>query len=330
MDSFNSRGWMLPAEWAPQAAVWFSWPVSDHIWPGKKAAIEAKFVEIVLQASRFQKVCINATASAHEHIAAQLTAAGVDSHAFQLWDHPTNDVWCRDHGPLFMRSVANGDVQVADWEFNAWGGKYPPWDLDNKIPTRIASSLGMHCTSRQWILEGGAIESNGEGVIMTTSSVMMNPNRNWPAEREKVEEILLEGLGAQEIFWLEHGLPNDDTDGHIDNVARFFGINDVLTVADDTLPGLKENIAVLKKRFETVVTLPLPKTDGPPRSYANFLILNGAVLVPVFSQAADREALAIIGDCFPGREIVGIDCNLLLEEGGAVHCLSMQQPGLAN
>ncbi len=318
--------WTLPAEWVRQETVWFSWPVSGHIWPGKQAAIEQKFVEIVAAASRFQLVSINAAAEAHERVAKMLTAAGVPESAYRLFPHATNDVWCRDHGPIFMRSRKTGAGRIADWLFNAWGGKFEPWDLDNKIPGLIAQSLGMAKESFPLILEGGAIESNGEGVLLTTPDVILNPNRGWNCDRKSAERILCDGLGMQEVVWVEHSLPNDDTDGHIDNVTRFVGPSAVVTVVDPELPGLQANFEALKLRFDSVIALPRPATDGPPKSHANFLILNGGVLLPVFGGKTDAEAVSILRDCFPGREIVPIDCNLLLEEGGAVHCLSMQQP----
>lgn len=318
--------WTLPAEWVEQDTVWFSWPVSGHIWPAKRRAIESKFVEIVAAASRFQKVSINAATDAHERIYAALLNAGVSDSAFRLFPHATNDVWCRDHGPIFMQSQKTGEVRIADWKFNAWGGKFEPWDQDDSVPGMIAESLRMDRVSIPMILEGGAIESNGEGVLLTTPDVILNPNRSWNCDRDQAAQKLCDLLGMREVVWVEHSLPNDDTDGHIDNVTRFVGSSAVLTVVDSSLPGLHENQRMLSQRFDTVIALPRPETDGPPKSHANFLILNGAVLLPVFGGRSDKEAIAILQDCFPGREIVPIDCNLLLEEGGAVHCLSMQQP----
>lgn len=319
--------WTLPAEWVQQETVWFSWPVSGHIWPGQREAIEQKFAEIIAAASRFQRVSINAAAAEHSRIAEALIAAGIQESAFRLYPHATNDVWCRDHGPIFLQSRKTGAVRIADWQFNAWGGKFEPWDLDNQVPGQIAGSLGLEKVSFPLILEGGAIESNGEGVLLTTPDVILNSNRGWNCSRAEAERKLCEGLGMQEVVWVEHSLPNDDTDGHIDNVTRFVGPSAVVTVVDPELAGLQENFEALKHRFDSVIALPRPETDGPPKSHANFLILNGGVLLPVFGGKTDAEAVSILRDCFPGREIVPIDCNLLLEEGGAVHCLSMQQPG---
>jgi agmatine deiminase len=321
-------GYTLPAEWEPQDAVWFSWPVSHHIWPGRRAAIWHKFGELVAAAAQFQDVYINADPAAHADIGFCLGQAGVDMQRVVLFPHPTNDVWCRDHGPIFLRDAASRELLVGNWQFNAWGGKFRPYDLDDAVPQLISETLDLPRMDYPYILEGGAIESNGAGVLLTTGSVILNPNRE-PAglSREAAAARLCAGLGMREVVWLEDGLPNDDTDGHIDNLARFYAADAVVAVEDPALPLLAHNLRLLRDRFGTVRTLPRPDTDGPPRSYANFLVLNGGVLVPTFGQAAkDDLACGVIAECFPGRTVLPIDCRLLLEEGGAIHCLTMQQP----
>jgi agmatine deiminase len=331
--SFSARqsGYRLPAEWEPQAAVWFSWPVAEHIWPGRRAAIWAKFAEIAAAAARFEEVRINADPVAHAAIRAALDAAGADPRRTILFPHPTDDVWCRDHGPLFLQHRASGHLLLTDWQFNAWGGKFAPYARDNAVPARIAASLGLERVAFPHVLEGGAIEVNGAGCLLTTASVLLNHNREpQGADPAAIADRLRAGLGVDEVFWLEDGLPGDDTDGHIDNITRFFAADGVLAVRDPRVPVLERNFAALRARFADVRPLPLPASDGPPFSYANFLILNDAVLAPVFAQpAADAAALAAIGACFPGRAIVPVDCRLLLAEGGAIHCLSMQQPAAA-
>lgn len=322
----------LPAEWEEQACVWLSWPVSRHIWPGHRLAIEEKFAEIVAVISRYEYVKINAVRAHHDSIRETLNRARADLTVIEFWDHPTDDVWCRDHGPLFIRHQESGEVAVSDWKFNAWGGKFEPFDQDDAVPRRIADALEMQCFSHDFVLEGGAIESNGAGTLLTTEAVLLNPNRYAAPSRAVAEASLADGLGARRVIWLKDGLLNDDTDGHIDNISRFVGEDAVLTVVDSVQPQLLENAQRLRQAVGTVLELPLPELvlhDGEPlpASYANFLIINDAVVVPVFGQSErDERALGIIGDCFPGRKTESIDARLLLLEGGAIHCLSMQQP----
>lgn len=321
----------MPAEWEPQDSLWLSWPVSKHIWPNKHEAIDEKFAEIAAAASRFQRVYINADEEAHVAIRAQLRQAKAIWNNVWLWDIPTNDVWCRDHGPVFV--LEHGRVRVTDWAFNAWGGKFEPYGLDNAVPERIAKEFNLPRDEYNIILEGGGIEVNGVGVMLTTTPVLLNDNRNPGMTKADYEALFAEALGIQEVVWLPAELPNDDTDGHIDNLARFFNEDSVLCVSSQRVPALKENFAILEKRFKNVVELPLPDpvlgADGQelPASYANYVLINGAVLAPTFGQkTTDEWALGALKDCFPDREIVPIDCRLLLEEGGALHCISANLP----
>jgi agmatine deiminase len=264
----------------------------------------------------------------------------------ELFDHPHNDVWCRDHGPIFVKHHETGEVAVTDWEFNAWGGKFPPWDLDDAIPSRIATSLGMRRFNSGMILEGGAIEVNGRGQLLTTEAVLLNPNRNPQLDRATIEQKLREGLGVTDILWLKQGIVGDDTDGHIDDLARFIDETTILAcvesssqsanraVLDDNLARLRSFHGPNERSFE-VIEIPLPEAcEIPgwrlpvlPASYVNFLIVNGGVLVPTFRQRKnDDRALGMIRELFPGREVTGIDCLELVEEGGTLHCISQQQP----
>ena len=328
----KQAGFELPAEWEPQAAVWLAWPVSRRIWPQHQAEIQNKFAEIAARISWYEPVYINAAPSEHASITAALNRARCDLAVTRLWAHPTDDVWCRDFGPLFLKNRATGTLAVADFEFNAWGGKFEQYQLDNAVPVRIAAALGLQCFKRGAILEGGAIESNGAGCILTTEAVLLNANRYTRPTRASAEALLRDGLGATEVVWLKQGIDHDDTDGHIDNVTRFLAADAVVTVVDPAQPQLLENAAVLRRRFANVLPIPLPEVlvhEGRPlpASYANFLILNDAVLLPVFGQRArDQIAEGVMRDCFPGRKIEAVDARLLLFEGGAVHCLSMQQP----
>lgn len=338
----------MPPEWSPQTAVWLSWPVDDpRHWGGAKREIMwAKFAEIAAAISRHEIVRINAPGSDHAAIAAACNKAKAVPERIQLFDHPHNDVWCRDHGPIFVKHHQTGEVAVTDWGFNAWGGKFPPWDQDDAIPGKIASSLGIRSFKQDMILEGGAIEINGAGQLLTTEAVLLNPNRNPHLSREEIEQRLREGLGVSDILWLKQGIEGDDTDGHIDDLARFVDEETILACID--LSGTSENKRVLndnlahlksflgpKNRPFEVVEIPLPEAcEVPgwrlpvlPASYVNFLIVNGGVLVPTFRQERnDDRALGMIREMFPGREITGIDCLDLVEEGGTLHCISQQQP----
>lgn len=341
-------GFFMPPEWSPQEAVWLSWPVEDpRHWGGAKhQMIQAKFAEIAAAISRFEMVRINAPAADHAAIIKACNLAKAVPERISLFDHPHNDVWCRDHGPIFVKHRQSGEVAVTDWEFNAWGGKFPPWDLDNDIPRQIASSLGKRLFRGGMILEGGAIEINGAGHLLTTEAVLLNPNRNSGLTRAEIETRLREGLGVSEILWLKQGIEGDDTDGHIDDLARFIDPQTILAcvapksssanraVLEDNLSRLRSFNASNGRAFE-VLEIALPEAcEVPgwrlpvlPASYVNFLIVNGGVLVPTFRQARnDDRALGMIGELFPDRNVVGIDCLDLVEEGGTLHCISQQQP----
>jgi agmatine deiminase len=338
----------MPAEWTRHEAVWLSWPVRDpRHWGGAKAEMmDAKFGEIAAAISRSEVVRINANRGDEARIRAACERARAVPERVEIFDHPHNDVWCRDHGPIFVKDESAGALAVTDWGFNAWGGKFPPWDLDDAIPRTVAASLGLPVFPGGMILEGGAIEVNGAGQLLTTEAVLLNPNRNPHMSRLEIEARLREVLGMREILWLASGIEGDDTDGHIDDIARF--VDDSTVVACHEPDGGSPNYAVLDENlgrlrgfhdgngrpFE-VVPIHLPEAcEVPgwrlpvlPASYVNFLILNEAVLVPTFRQAKnDDRALAMLRELFPGRRIEGIDCLDLVEEGGTLHCISQQQP----
>jgi agmatine deiminase len=248
-----AAGFAMPPEWSPQQAVWLSWPVDDpRHWGGaKQEMIHAKFAEIAAAITRFEPVRINAPQAAHAAVTAACQRARAVPERVELFDHPHNDVWCRDHGPIFVKHQESGEVAVTDWEFNAWGGKFPPWDDDNAIPRRVAKALGMKRFEGGMILEGGAIEINGSGHLLTTEAVLLNPNRNPQLERGEIEQGLRDGLGVTEILWLKQGIEGDDTDGHIDDLARFIDPQTILACTDrkassPTQRILEDNLARLK------------------------------------------------------------------------------------
>lgn len=341
MSTPAELGFSMPPEWAPQAAVWLSWPSNPALWPRHYELVGPKFAEFAAAISRFEPVRINCAAPLCPLALQQLQEARADLSVITLYDHPTNDVWCRDHGPIFVKNTATGEVAVSDWIFHGWGGKFEA-ALDNEVPRRVADALGLRRFETGFELEGGAIEANGAGQLLTTEAVQNNPNRAAGRDNAAFHAALRGTLGAEEILWLGGGLANDDTDGHIDNIARFFAPAGIVAAVehDPAHPNhapLQENLRRLRALrtragapFD-IVELPLPETfrlagrDLPP-SYANFLIVNDAILVPVYAQSGDDRALGILREIFPGRRIVGIDCRVLLIEGGALHCLSQQQP----
>jgi len=260
---------------------------------------------------------------------------------------PTNEPWCRDHGPIFLTRDVDPKVAVVDWDYNAWGNKYPPFDLDEVVPTRIADILKLPIFYPRMILEGGSIEVNGTGALLTTESCLLNPNRNPRLSRGEIEQRLRDYLGVREIFWLGDSIAGDDTDGHIDDLARFVSEHTVVTVVeenrdDENYKPLQENLARLREmkigasRTGTeidIITLPMPKEivrEGLrlPASYANFYVANSCVLVPTFADPADEPALSILRKLFPDRRIIGIDSRELIWGLGTFHCLTQQQPAV--
>jgi len=339
----SALGFRMPAEWEPQDAVWLSWPHNLQTWPGQFRPIPKVFAGIVAQISRFEAVRINCALRLQSRAQRLCVHAGADMSRVTFYNHPTNDAWCRDHGPIFVKNDRTGEVAVTDWVHNAWGGKYPPFDLDNKIPPSIAQKLKMRRFENDMVLEGGSIDVNGEGLLLTSEQCLLNKNRNPHLSREEIEQNLKDYLGVKTVLWVGEGIVGDDTDGHIDDITRFFKADGFVTAVepnkrDPNHKLLEENLDRLKsfrtpdgKKFG-IVTLPMPKPFGfrgqqVPASYANFLIINGAVLVPQFRQKKrDAEVREILAGCFKGREIIPIDCYHMIWGLGTLHCLSQQQP----
>lgn len=333
----------MPAEWAPQVAIWLSWPHKRASWPGQFRPVPYVFAGIVAQISRFEEVRINCAAALQPRARRLCAKAGADMARVTFYDHPTNDAWCRDHGPIFVKNARTGEIAVTDWVHTAWGGKYPPYDLDNTIPPLVAKKLGLRRFENDMVLEGGSIDVNGEGLLLTSEQCLLNKNRNPHLSRAEIEGNLSDYLGVKTVLWVGDGIIGDDTDGHIDDITRFFKADGFITCVeknrrDPNHKILAENLERLTsfrtpagKKFE-LVELPMPKPfaiqgQQVPASYANFLIINGAVLVPTFRQKKrDAEACAIIGSCFPGREVIPVDCYDLIWGLGTLHCISQQQP----
>lgn len=345
-------GFRWPAEWEPHAATWLSWPHNPETWPGRLAAAEQAFAAIVAALSPHEEVRINVCSEEMEdHVRGLLVRRGVEvDRCVRFFPIPTDDAWVRDHGPIFLvgkGEAGNRDVALADFGFNAWGGKYPPWNRDDAVPQQIAEQLGIECFDIDWILEGGSIDGNGAGCILTTESCLLNPNRNRGKKgatvtRGEVEAVLADTLACDEVVWLGAGVDGDDTDGHIDDIARFVAPDRVVAVLEEDtgdvnyLP-LRQNWERLEAfrsargtRFD-VIALPMPPPlvlDGQrcPASYANFYLANNTALVPTFDAPSDSRAIEILADCLPGRDVVPIDSRDLVFGLGAVHCLTQQVP----
>lgn len=332
-----------PAEWEAQDAVWISWPHRQDLWQGGLDELLGRYADLAAAIAEEAEVRINAAAPLHAGIEKLLRARGVQR--FRLFDHPTNDVWCRDHGPIFTQRK-DGGMQLANWRFNAWGGKFAPWDLDDAIPACIADSLHLPQLRSDLFLEGGAIEGNGEGLLLTTESVLLNTNRNPHSSKKDIEAELHRMLGTTHVFWLGSGIEGDDTDGHIDDMVRFVNPECVVSIVEPNAASphyraLAENNERLQDlrtpaghRVE-IVPLPMPqplvaqdwRLEQLPASYANFLICNSSVIVPIFMQdKEDDRALGILRECFPRHRVLGIDARRLVIEGGAIHCITQQQP----
>lgn len=338
-----SLGFRMPAEWEPQEAIWLSWPHKRSTWPGRFRPIPLKFAEIVATITRFEDVRINAARALQPRARRLCEKAGAVMERVRFYSHPTDDTWCRDHGPIFVKNDETGEVAITDWEFNAWGDKYPPYRHDNGIPPRIARALGLRRFKRKMVLEGGSIDVNGSGLLLTTRSCLLNTNRNPRLSQAEIEGALREFLGVKRVLWLGDGIEGDDTDGHVDDLSRFFRGNGIVTVVeknrrDRNFRTLRENLETLRslrtpggKPFDIrELPMPAPAYVGDqrlPASYANFLIINGAVLVPTFRQPRrDDLALDVLRGCFPRREVIGIDCLDLVWGLGTLHCISQQQP----
>ena len=349
----QALGFRMPAEWEPHAATWIAWPHNASDWPGKFGAIPWIYVEIVrLLASHERVEILVRDAGLEQRASRMLRLAGIPMERVRWHRWATNRVWMRDSGPIFVRNAA-GEVGVTDWKFNAWA-KYDDWQMDDRNPERVARLLQMRrwqpaCVDargrmRRVVLEGGSIDTNGRGSLLTTEECLLSEvqQRNPGLGREQLEQVFADYLGVEQVIWLGRGTAGDDTHGHVDDITRFVGAETVVTavepnVQDENHTPLKENLARLRAartpqgRQWTVVELPMPRAvvfrgQRLPASYANFYVANGCVLVPTFHDARDRVALQILAELFPEREVIGIHCMDFIWGLGALHCMTQQQP----
>jgi len=340
-------GFRMPAEWEPHAGTWLTWPRPDGIsFPDRYFAVPSVYGKLISQLVQVEDVNINVWDTEMEiwvHNLLEEMRVPLDRVHFHHFS--AYEPWCRDHGPIFLVRDVEGvrESAVVDWGYNAWGGKYPPFDLDDAIPQRVAALRQLPLFSPGIVMEGGSIDVNGRGTLLTTESCLLNPNRNPHLSKQQIEQYLRDYLGVTNILWLGNGIVGDDTDGHVDDLARFVDPNTVVTVVEDdpadaNHPVLQDNLRRLRGKRDQdgnilrVVPLPMP---GPvefqgqrlPASYANFYIADGLVLVPTYRDPNDAEALSILRKLFPDRRVIGIDSTDLIWGLGSFHCITQQEPG---
>jgi len=337
-------GYYFPAEFAPHRATWLSWPHKEASWPGKIHTIFPSYAKFIKELTKGERVCINVADEAMKAFAISwLEKGSVDLTLVDFFFHPTNDAWCRDHGPAFLINP-NADQKkvIVDWGYNAWGNKYPPYDLDDVIPTLIGKAFNLPVFNPGIVMEGGSVEFNGAGTVMTSTACLLNLNRNPHLNQAQIEQFLFDYYGMQQVLWVDEGIVGDDTDGHIDDTVRFVNEDTVLTVVeenkqDENYGLLQHNLKQLTKmrlisgKQLNIIELPMPEEliyedQRLPCSYANFYIANKSVIVPTFRSDRDEKALRIIQEAFPTREVVGIDSMDIIWGLGSFHCLSQQEP----
>jgi agmatine deiminase len=320
----------MPPEWEPHEATWLAWPHERTDWPGKFAPVPWVYGDVVRRLARVEKVRILVEDAALEKSARRVLAkCAADMSAVEFFRWPTNRSWTRDYCPIFVRDE-KGEVAITNWLFNGWA-KYDNWRDDNRIPSRVAKRRNLRQFEPGMVLEGGSIDVNGAGLLLTTEECLLSETvqvRNPGLGRADLERYFADYLGIQRTIWLKQGIAGDDTHGHIDDVARFVDEKTIVTVVDETL---RENLKLLQRTGLRIVTLPMPAPvyfDGQrlPASYANFYIANGLVLVPTFNDPNDRIALNTLAKLFPSREVIGIYCGDLVLGLGTLHCMTMQQP----
>jgi agmatine deiminase len=332
----------MPAEWEPHEAVWLAWPHNQNTFPhiaGVENAYYA-FIRAVHVSERVELFVPSAVI--HRKVRARLREMGADLSRIVLHTSEYADIWIRDYGPTFVINRVLSKTAMVRWNFNAWGGKYKDQIPDGKMPHTINRRLLLPMFEPGIVLEGGSIDVNGRGTMLTTRACLLNPNRNPALSADQIEDKLKEFLGVEKVIWLNDGVVGDDTDGHIDDIARFVGPSTVVCayetdIADANYPALHDNYEILRQSSDqegkpiTVIKLPMPakvadNDERYPASYTNFYIGNTVVVVPVFNDPHDAEALRIIQEIFPDRTIMGIDARALVEGYGTFHCTTQQQP----
>jgi agmatine deiminase len=339
-------GYFFPAEWHSHVATWLSWPHKEASWPGKINTVYTPYCLFIKSIIRGEKVCINVADEAMKALATvHLNDCDVDMDKVEFYFHPTNDAWCRDHGPAFIINPKENKKAIIDWGYNAWGNKYPPYELDDVIPSLIGKQLNLPVYHPGIIMEGGSVDFNDAGTLITSTACLLNPNRNPSLNQQQIETHLMNYYGVEQILWVDEGIVGDDTDGHIDDTVRFVNTDTVVAVVEENKND--ENYALLQHNLKqlqamrllngkqlNIVELPMPakpviwEDQRLPASYANFYISNVAVIVPIYNDENDIKALSILEDCFPDRKIIGINSTDVIWGLGSWHCLSQQEPDI--
>jgi agmatine deiminase len=343
----GALGYRMPAEWETHHATWFTWPRPEGIsFPDKYETVPPVYAALIQALTAVEEVHLNVwNAEMEGWVRELLSKEGTSLNRVTFHHFPAYEPWCRDHGPIFVVRGAVGpgrERAVVDWGYNAWGNKYPPYDLDDAIPQHVAKLRKLPLFSPGIVMEGGSLEVNGAGVVLTTEACLLNPNRNPDLTRGEIEQYLRDYLGVEKVLWLGEGIAGDDTDGHIDDLTRFVDESTLVTVveedpADENYQPLRENLERLKELRDVknrpfkIVQLPMPgriEHEGQrlPASYANFYMANGLVLVPTYRDRRDREAVAVLQELLPGHRVVGIDSTELIWGLGSFHCISQQEP----
>lgn len=339
----KEQGYYFPPEWHPHSATWLAWPHNKDTWferTGEAQAVYCRFIEQVVR-SETVHLMVN-DAAMEQDVRRQLDTLNIAPEGIVFHHFPTNDAWCRDYGGGFLLHKNSDRKMLLNWGFNSWGDKYPPYDADNAVPLKMGAYLNVPVVTPGMILEGGSVEFNGAGTVLTTRSCLLNKNRNPHLSAREIEQALADCYGMEQVLWLEDGIEGDDTDGHIDDLTRFISEDTVVTVMEDSKQSpnyetLKRNAEALGKmqlmsgKSLQVIELPMPspvyyKNDLLPASYANFYACNSAVIVPVFRDKNDDRALDIIQKCFPDKQVVGLDSRDIVIGLGSFHCLSQQEP----
>jgi len=344
MKTSNFR---YPAEWENQKSVWLTWPHNEKEWGPRIEGIRRYYLKLMALILQYQNVNLIINKDETQQVKGYIETLNL---TWNLTFHhfPHNDVWVRDYGAFFVEETVGNKkkTKLLGFEFNCYGGKFPPWNLDNNIPNKMSQALNLPLTAYPIIMEGGSLEFNGSDTVMTTEQCLLNPNRNPQLSKLEIERIIREAFGAQHIIWIPKGLEGDHTDGHIDDFARFVTPNDVvLCQAEDEKNPNFNQLKIAKEILTSwknpttgkslkVHPLPLPEKlyyndDILPASYANFIFVNGAVIVPTFEHSTDNKAIQIIQKLLPQKKVIGIESSLLIQEGGGIHCISKQEPEIS-
>ena len=336
----------MPAEWEPHVGTWFTWPRPEGIsFPDRYDAVPPVYAELIRHLVKVEDVNINVwDADMEATVRSLLTKLNTPLERVHFHHFPAYEPWCRDHGPIFLVRDRQGQHEraVVDWGYNAWGDKYPPYDLDDAVPQHVAALRGLPLFSPGIVMEGGSVDVNGFGTMLTTESCLLNPNRNPTMDQAEITRFLKDYFGVEKIIWLGDGIVGDDTDGHVDDLARFINRTTIVTVVEENIDdanytALQENLRRLRlardhrDKLFSVVKLPTPgmvehQGQRLPASYANFYIANKIVLVPTFKHRNDKVAITTLQQHFPDRQVIGVDSTALIWGLGSFHCITQQEP----